>query len=78
MLAQYRGPADPDTGGSFTLKRYTSEMQRDGEGGWRHTKVTLSPINREYTPIVLAAHDAGSVQILAEFATVPRARARES
>ena len=25
VLAQYRGPADPDTGGSFTVKKYRSE-----------------------------------------------------
>ena len=27
VLAQYRGPADPDTGGAFTVKRYSSEKQ---------------------------------------------------
>jgi uncharacterized protein len=25
VLAQYRGPADPETGGAFTIKRYSSE-----------------------------------------------------
>src|SRR5206468_1128066 len=25
VLAQYRGPADPDTGGSFAVKRYSSQ-----------------------------------------------------
>ncbi len=24
VLAQYRGPADPDTGGSYTVKQYGS------------------------------------------------------
>ena len=36
VLAQYRGPADPDTGGAFTVKRYTSEKRAD-ESSWRHT-----------------------------------------
>ncbi len=72
VLAQYRGPADPDTGGSFTVKRYSSEKKSDEEGGWRHTKVTLSPTNPEYAPITLSGRDAGSVEIVAEFVTVLR------
>jgi SOS-response transcriptional repressor LexA len=72
VLAQYRGPADPDTGGSFTVKRYSSEKEADHEAGWRHTKVTLSPTNPEYSPITLSGRDAGSVEVVAEFVTVLR------
>jgi SOS-response transcriptional repressor LexA len=72
VLAQYRGPADPDTGGAFTVKRYSSVKAGDDEGGWRHSRVTLSPTNPEYSPIVLAERDAESLQILAEFVTVLR------
>lgn len=72
VLAQYRGPADPDTGGAFTVKRYSSEKEADGEGGWRHTSVTLSPRNPEYSPIILSKRDADSVQVLGEFVTVLR------
>jgi len=61
VLAQYRGPADPDTGSAFTVKRYSSEKESDGEGGWRHIRVVLSPTNREYQPIVLTAKAAESV-----------------
>ena len=71
MLAQYRGPADPDTGGAFTVKRYSSEKGGD-DTGWRHTKATLSPSNQDYAPIVLSESDAESVQIVAEFVTVLR------
>lgn len=73
VLVQYRGPADPETGGSFTVKRYSSEKEADEEGGWRHTRVTLSPTNPEYSPIVLTGRDAESVQVVAEFLTVLRA-----
>jgi SOS-response transcriptional repressor LexA len=31
VLAQYRGPADPETGGSFTVKRYSSEKREAGK-----------------------------------------------
>ena len=72
VLAQYRGPADPDTGGAFTVKRYSSEKERNEEGDWRHTRVLLSPTNREYSPIVLSERDAQTVQIIAEYLTVLR------
>jgi SOS-response transcriptional repressor LexA len=70
VLAQYRGPADPETGGAFTVKRYSSEKEADGEGGWRHTRVVLSPTNPDYQPIVLTQDDAASVAVIAEFVTV--------
>ena len=72
VLAQYRGPADPDTGGAFTVKRYSSEKAADDESGWRHTRIVLSPTNSEYQPIVLDADDEESVQVLAELVTVLR------
>jgi SOS-response transcriptional repressor LexA len=54
------------------VKRYSSEKEADEEGEWRHTKVTLSPTNPEYSPITLSARDAGSVEVVAEFLTVLR------
>ena len=72
VLAQYRGPADPDVGGAFTVKRYSSEKEGGNESDWRHTKVTLSPTNPEYSPIVLSEGDADFVQVVAEFVTVLR------
>ena len=70
VLVQYRGPADPDTGGSFAVKRYRSNKTKASGGGWRHVKVTLSPTNPDYEPIVLTEDDAGSVQVVAEFVSV--------
>jgi SOS-response transcriptional repressor LexA len=67
VLAKYRGPADPDTGGSFTVKRYSSEKIPDPDGDWRHTKVTLSPINPAFQPIILTPESEGDVHIVAEF-----------
>jgi type III restriction enzyme len=72
VLAQYRGPADPETGGAFTVKRYSSEKEADGEGGWRHTRVVLAPTNPEFSPIILSKRDAESVQVVAEFVVVLR------
>jgi SOS-response transcriptional repressor LexA len=54
------------------VKRYSSEKEADGEGGWRHTRVVLSPTNQEYSPIILSERDAESVQVVAEFVAVLR------
>jgi len=70
VLAQYRGPADPDTGGSFTVKRYSSEKVASEDGGWRHTRVTLAPDNPDYQSIVLTEGDADSVRVVAELVTI--------
>ena len=70
VLAQYRGPADPDTGGAFTVKRYSSKKIADRDEGWRHTKITLSPLNSEFTPIELTAESEDEVKVIAEFIVV--------
>lgn len=67
VLVQYRGPADPETGGSYTLKRYSSEKVADVDGGWRHIKVTLAPLNPDFQPMVLTPESEGDVQIIAEW-----------
>lgn len=72
VLVQYRGPADPDTGGAFTVKRYASVKEAADGDSWRHTRVTLSPTNPEYQPIVLTGEDAASVSVIAELVTVLR------
>ena len=72
VLVQYRGPADPDTGGAFALKRYSSEKTAGSDGSWRHSRILLSPTNPEYQPIVLLAQDAENVRVLAEFVAVLR------
>jgi len=73
VLVQYRGPADPDTGGAFTVKRYASVKEAADGDSWRHTRVTLSPTNPEYQPIVLTGDEAAHVAVIAELVTVLRA-----
>lgn len=71
VLVQYRGPADPDTGGAFSVKRYSSKKISD-EDNWRHATIILSPTNSDYRPIVLTAEEAKLVKVLAELVTVLR------
>jgi SOS-response transcriptional repressor LexA len=72
VLAQYRGPADPDTGGAFTVKRYSSEKQQTQQGEWEHACIVLSPTNPEYTPIVIDRDAQCDFMIVAEFVAVLR------
>jgi hypothetical protein len=67
VLAQYRGPADPETGGAFTVKRYSSNKMVDEDEGWRHTRITLSPLNPDFEPIDLAPEDEDAFRVVAEF-----------
>jgi hypothetical protein len=73
VLVQYRGLEDPDTGGSFTVKKYKSEKVVRDDGMWMHSQVTLSPLNSDYQPIILKEEDEGDVQIIAEFLSVIKA-----
>jgi len=67
VLVQYRGPEDPDTGGAYTVKKYDSEKVPDGEGGWKHERIVLSPLNPEYIPIVQEEDREQSLKVIAEY-----------
>ena len=70
VLVWHTGISDPLTGGHYTLKVYKSEKAIDGDDSWRHTKITLEPLNPEFDPIVPTAADEDDVRVLAEFVTV--------
>jgi uncharacterized protein len=65
VLAQLQDAVDPETGERFTVKRYSSEKVLAGDS-WRHTRVTLRPINPDFEPIVLTVADEGLVAVIAE------------
>ncbi len=67
VLVQYQGPGDPETGGSFTVKRYRSERTGDQSGEWKHTRITLEALNLDYDPIVLTPESEGEVEVIAEY-----------
>ena len=69
VLVLLRDEIDPDTGLRFTVKRYRSEKTAD-ENGWRHVRIVLEPVNREYAPIELTEEDEGAVEVAAEFVEV--------
>jgi phage repressor protein C with HTH and peptisase S24 domain len=68
VLAQYRGPADPDTGGSYTVKVYESDKS-DIDGEVRGT-ISLRPLNPAYKPIVFTDAADEDVTVVAELLRV--------
>lgn len=55
---------DPETGGSYTVKRYRSEKQGDRKGG-RYERITLMPMSSDprFMPLVLVRKDEGVVRV---------------
>ena len=69
VLVQMRDAADPESGERYTVKRYESEKASE-KGSWRHTKITLKPLNPDFEPIVLTSTDEGALQVVAEVVEV--------
>jgi type I restriction enzyme, R subunit len=68
VLVQHREIQDTETGGHYTLKRYTGEKTPTEEGSWRHTRIVLRPDTDQegYEPIVLEPEQEGDVRVVAE------------
>ena len=70
VLAEHRGVADIETGGAYSIKRYSSEKVAAEDGSWRHERIILSPLNHEYDPIVIDGDSEGDYRIVAELVKV--------
>ncbi len=69
VLIQLRDAIDPETGQRYTVKRYDSQRQKVGDS-WRHTRITLNPVNPDFEPIVLTGDAEGELQVVAELVEV--------
>jgi len=69
VLVEHRDTSDPETGGSYTVKRYRSRKAADTEG-WRHVEIRLEPENPEFAAIVLRECDEEEVRVVAELVEV--------
>jgi type I restriction enzyme, R subunit len=69
VLVQLRDTIDPDNGERYTVKRYLSEKVTDSDS-WRHSRITLKPINPDFQPIVITGSEEGELQVVAEFVEV--------
>ena len=43
VVAQHRTIHDPELGGSYTVKLYSSQKVTAADGTWRHTEIQLAP-----------------------------------
>lgn len=70
VLVQHRDIDDPETGGSYTVRRYESEKESDGAGSWRHTEIRLLPENPDFAPIILREVRDDGFHVIAEVVEV--------
>jgi phage repressor protein C with HTH and peptisase S24 domain len=70
VLAQHSQISDPETGGSYTIKKYQSKKITNKEGGWKHASIQLLPINPDFKPIEITAESAEEIKVIAEFVAV--------
>ncbi len=66
---ELRDSVDPETGERYTVKRYHSQKAKAGDS-WRHTKITLKPINPDYMPIEFIDARDSEIFVIAEFIDV--------
>ena len=69
VLVKLRDSTDPETGQRYTVKRYESEKTKQGDS-WRHSRITLKPVNPDFAPIVLTGADEGALRVVAELVEV--------
>jgi len=69
VLVQLRDAQDLETGHRYTVKRYKSEKEIEGDA-WRHRTITLEPVNPEFEPIVLKDVEEDAFQVIAEVVEV--------
>jgi DUF2075 family protein len=70
VLVQHNNIADIDTGGQYTVKKYTSKKSFSPDGSWEHEEISLLPLNPAYSPIVIPNSDDGEFMVIAEFKAV--------
>lgn len=70
VLVQSNKLYDPETGGSYTVKRYSSEKKYSQDETWAHSKILLSSINPEYPNIEIKETEEGECKVVAEFVKV--------
>ncbi|MEI7481410.1 MAG: hypothetical protein WCK75_03575 [Elusimicrobiota bacterium] len=64
---QHSSIADPDTGGSYTVKKYTSKKKYAPDGTWQHEEIILKPLNPAYSDIVIPTVEDEEFMVVAEY-----------
>ena len=69
VLVQYRGPADPETGGSYTVKEYHSTKTIGPDNSWKHSSIVLKPLNPEFETLQINPKYKDDYKVIAEYLT---------
>ena len=67
VLVQHLGMEEPETGGKYTIKKYTSKKNFKEDGTWSHEKISLNPLNPDYQPIVIKSPEDQEFMVVGEF-----------
>ena len=73
LLVQHQGIADPETGGTYTVKEYRSLKVRSddpADGPWTHTAIRLVPRNKAFPQVWIDPDHAEELRVIAEFVAV--------
>ena len=70
VLVQQNSISDPDTGGKYTVKKYTSKKKVNADESWEHEEIKLLPLNPAYSPIIIPNSEEGEFMVVAEFVRV--------
>jgi len=70
VLVQHQSIADVETGGSYTVKKYSSEKRFETDGTWEHEEILLEPLNVDFKPIIIPPSEAADFQVIGEFVSV--------
>ncbi len=70
VLVQHSSIADPDTGGSYTVKKYTSRKKYAADGTWQHEEIVLKPLNAEFEDIVIPNAEDEEFMVVAEVVNI--------
>jgi phage repressor protein C with HTH and peptisase S24 domain len=67
VLVQHNQISDPETGGKYTIKKYSSKKKYSEDGSWEHEEIVLVPSNSNYTPILVPVSEGDGFMVIGEF-----------
>lgn len=74
LLVQHHAISDPESGGSYTVKKYRSlkvqEADAGDDAGWSHAAIQLVPLNKAFQTIWINPDQVEDLRVVAEFICV--------
>lgn len=67
VLVQNHTSYDPEFGGSYAIKKYSSEKAYNNDGTWQHTSIKLMPLNPSYNSIIVDESESEEFRVIGEF-----------